>query len=179
MVLLKNKGNIIFAVLSIIVLIALAILSFYTSDGFKDNDSYNDSDLDLYSRAVRDSNNVTDIKQMYSIDVNQYLSYYSGSENKLILVGNDGCGYCKIARPIIQGIMYENDFDIYYLNTDDFTTESEDLFMSSNEQLSSFATPLLMVVSNGEIVDSIEGLYDKDGYVDFFTKNNFINSEGE
>ena len=176
---MKNKGNIIFAVLSIIVLIALALLSFYTSDGFKYNNSTDDSDLDLYSKAVRDSNSVTDMKQMYTIDVGQYLSYYNGSENTLILVGNDGCGYCKIAKPIIQEIMFENDFDIYYLNTDDFTTETEDLFMSSNEQLSSFATPLLMVVSNGEIVDSIEGLYDKDGYVEFFTNNNFINKEGE
>lgn len=179
MVLLKNNGNIIFAVLSIIILAILGLLSFYTSDGYKDNNTSNDSELDLYSKAVRDSNAVTDMKQMYSINVDQYFNYYNGSENKLILVGNDGCGYCKIARPIIQGIMFENDFDIYYLDTDDFTTETEEQFMSSNEELSSFATPLLMVVSNGEIVDSIEGLYDKDGYVDFFTKNNFINDEGE
>lgn len=179
MVLLKNKDNIIFAVLSIIALIVLALLSFYTTDGFKDGDSSNDQELDLYSRAVRDSNNVEDMKQLYSIDVSQYLNYFYGEENKLILVGNDGCGYCKIARPIIQGIMFEHDFDIYYLDTDDFTTETEDEFMSSNEDLSSFSTPLLMVVSKGEIVDRIEGLYDKDGYVDFFTKNNFINNEGE
>lgn len=178
MVLLKNKGNIIFAVLSIIALVVLALLSFYTTDGFKDSDS-NDQELDLYSRAVRDSNSVEDMKQMYTIDVSQYLNYYNGDENKIILVGNDGCGYCKIARPIIQGIMFEHDFDIYYLDTDDFTTETEDDFMSSNEELSSFSTPLLMVVSEGEIVDSIEGLYDKDGYVEFFTRNSFINNEGE
>ena len=46
--------------------------------------------------------------------------------------------------------------------------ESDDYFSEG------FGTPLLLVVSNGEIVDMVNGLVDTDSYVSFFTANGFI-----
>ena len=75
--------------------------------------------------------------------------------------------------------MYKYDLTINYVSTDYFDEESYQRFSNSNDLLKSFATPLLMVVSNDQINDSVQGLLDTDGYMNFFTKNGFINGTEE
>ena len=111
------------------------------------------------------------LKEYTSINVDQYLRYYKEDKDRLIIVGNAGCEYCKAAAPIIQSIMYKYNLDIYYVSTDDFTEETEDEFMNSNELLNSFSTPFLFVV---EIKDSIKGLQEEKEYIEFFKNNEFI-----
>ena len=90
------------------------------------------------------------------------------------MVGSKTCGYCKEAAPIIQSLMYQYKLDIYYVATDDFTEKTEKQFMESDELLNEFSTPLLFVVSDGEVKDHIEGLGDYNSYKAFFKKNGFI-----
>lgn len=114
------------------------------------------------------------LKEYTSINVDQYLRYYKEDKDRIIIVGNAGCQYCKAAAPILKSIMYKYDLDIYYVSTDDFTEETEEEFMSSNELLNSFATPFLFVVSNNQIKDSLEGLREEKEYIEFFKNNGFI-----
>ena len=46
--------------------------------------------------------------------------------------------------------------------------------LESNEFFERFGTPSLLVVSNGEIVSSINGLVDTANYESFFTEHGFI-----
>ena len=114
------------------------------------------------------------LKEYTNITVEQYLKYYKEDKDRLILVGNSHCEFCKQAAPILQSIMYKYNLDIYYVNTDDFSEETEEQFMNSNDLLNSFSTPFLFVVSNSEIKDSIKGLQEEKEYIEFFKNNEFI-----
>lgn len=170
---MKNK-NILLIGLTVLIIIAVLVASVILSNNSTKTTDANDDDI--YNRAISESEKVNDdeMRDFISITVDEYLDLYNGSEKELVLVGRSGCQYCQIANPIIQNIMYINNLDIKYLSTDTFTQESEEKFMDSNELLNSFATPLLLVVQDGEIINSLEGLTDRAGYNLFFEENGFI-----
>ncbi|MBQ8131404.1 MAG: hypothetical protein IJ193_02845 [Bacilli bacterium] len=114
------------------------------------------------------------VKPYIGIDVAQYLEYLNDSKERIILVGSNTCNFCKKAEPIIQSVMYKYNVDVYYVATNEFTEETEQQFMESNELLNEFSTPLLFVVADGEVKDHIQGLGDFNTYKDFFEKNGFI-----
>ena len=171
---MNKKSNIIFIVVAIVLLIGIIILSTLANTKDKTID-----DNDIYQVILNESNNVSDKekKAFTRINVSEYLDIFNGEETKIVIVGREGCNYCKIAEPIIQNIMYKYNLDIYYLSTDDFTVETEEMFMSSDPELESFATPLILVVSNGHIFTSYEGLDTTDGYTKLFKEYGFIKRE--
>ncbi len=169
---MKNRSNFIFIIISISIIILICIVSFGTSSSSK-GESINENS-DLLTKAKRDSENVKNKKDFKKINVDEYLELYNGNSLSMVFIGKDNCEYCKIAEPIVQNIMYENDLEVYYLSTNEFTEESESKFLNSNDMLSPLVTPLLLVVSNGEIIDSAKGLTDLDGYKELFINNGFI-----
>lgn len=175
---MKNKNNLIFGVVATIIIVILVIVSpMLTKD--KKTTKYSTNDQEIFSRATIESNNVSDDekKSFDDIDVDTYLVVAHREEKSLVLVGRKGCEYCQIAEPIIQKIMHDNNLTVYYVSTDYFDEDSYQKFSSSNDLLKSFATPLLMVVSNDQIVDYTEGLLDTDGYKKFLIKNEFLGME--
>ncbi len=109
-------------------------------------------------------------------NVDHYLDLYNATDKKrLVLVASPTCHYCQIAEPIIQNIAYKYDIRIYYLDSSAFDGEDQEKFISSNEAFASgFGTPMLLLVSDGKIHDSVDGLVDTAGYVEFFTKHGYI-----
>lgn len=172
---MKIKNNIRFGVVSAIVIIALVIISSMISKDTKSSVKI-ENDQDLFSRASIESSKINEdeMKNFEDIDVDTYLVVAHREEKNLVLVGRNGCEYCKIAEPIIQNIMYKNNLTIYYVSTDYFDEDSYIKFSNSNDLLKSFATPLLMVVSNDQILDYQQGLLDTEGYNKFLIKNEFI-----
>lgn len=175
---LNNKNNKVFVVISVFVVILVCLISFLAGSK-KDKVETSDDSNTLFDKIKKESEVITDnIKKDFTrISVDDYLNYYHGSEDTLILVGRSGCNYCHVAEPIIQNIMFVYDIDIKYLSTDDFTEETEDKFMSSDSELNSFSTPLLMVVSNDKIKDKKDELTDTNGYLTFLINNGFIEQE--
>lgn len=172
---MNNKKNIIFSLIAITIIILLAILSPKISQNKKSTEKV-EEDQELFTRAVKESNNIPDNekKEFSNISVDSYLIIAHNENKSLVLIGRSGCQYCKIAEPIIQKLMKDNDLTIYYVSTDDFDDDSYRKFSESNDLLKSFATPFLMVVSNDEIIDYEEGLLDTDSYKKFLVKNGFI-----
>ena len=131
----------------------------------------------IIANAEKESANVKDEekKDFININVNQYLEYYQGSEKRIILLARPTCHYCQIAEPIIQKVAKDYNLDINYLNTDEFTEEDQQAFVNSDERFSSgFGTPFMMIVQNGGIIDSVDGLTDYAHYVYLFRKNSII-----
>ena len=109
------------------------------------------------------------------IDVDTYLDLYKGDEKAIVLFSRPTCGFCQIAEPILQHISYQYDLTINHINTDEMDSDDSTNLVESNDYFSDgLGTPLLMVVSNGEIVDVVSGLVDTASYVDFFSDNGFI-----
>lgn len=142
-----------------------------------DTELSNDPNL-IFENAKKESENVKDSEknEFKEIDIDTYLEYYQGNENKLILIARPTCSYCQIAEPILKNIAYENNLEINYLNTDNFKDDDEAKLVKSDDFFNEgFGTPLLLVVKDKKIVDKIDGLTDKSHYIEFLKANNFIN----
>ena len=175
----KKTGNIVLiALLILIVIIGISISpsNKNTKENTTSGSSSNDDMETILARAEEESANVKDSekKELPQINVDTYLEYYNGKENKIILLARPTCHYCEIAEPIIQKVAHDYDLEINYLNTDNFEGEDESNFVSSNETFKEYGTPTLFIVSNGDIVDMVDGLTDYTHYEDFFKKNGFI-----
>ena len=166
-------------VLGITVLIILLIISFGISpDKEKKTKKISEDPNVIMENANKESEefkNSNEQKEFTEINVDTYLEYYSGQENKIILIGRPTCHYCQIAEPIISKLSYDFDIEINYLNTDNFSEEDGKKLLESNEFLKDgFGTPLLLIVSNNEIKDYQDGLTDYAHYKKLIKKNGFI-----
>lgn len=113
--------------------------------------------------------------EFIQIDIDKYLEYYNGSEAKIILLARPTCHYCQIAEPIIQKLVKDYNLEVNYLNTDNFTEDTQATFVQSDEAFSEgFGTPYLFIVKDSSIVDSVDGLTDTAHYESFFSTNGFI-----
>ena len=172
----KDKKIEIAVVVSIVAVLLIACC-FVAGKGSKNSSFSNKSNNtnETLTNAQEESAAVTDEdkKDFESIDVNQYLEFYKGSENKVVFIGRPTCSYCQIA--IVRKINKDYDLNIYYLNTDEFTGDDEANFVKSDEFLENgYGTPMLFIVSNNEIVDKVDGLTDTTHYIEFLEKNKII-----
>jgi len=109
------------------------------------------------------------------INYEKYDNYVNGKENKIIVVSQTGCSYCESAKPVLNALAKENDIEINWLNITELSEEEQTKVVQSLDIFNEdFGTPLIMIVSNKKVVDSIQGYENKDQYVEFFKKNNFI-----
>ena len=187
----RNKKIVTGIVIAVGVILVCALCYFASSAvSAKAGDNYSESDTnsnnsatsgssasDMTSRAQQESAKVPDDekKDFNDIDIDEYLDLYDGSKNSIVLFSRPTCGYCQIAEPILHHIAYQYKLTINHVNTDEMSSDDETKLVESDDYFSDgFGTPLLVVVSNGEIVDMVSGLVDTDSYVSFFTDNGFI-----
>ena len=66
----------------------------------------------VYENAQKESAAVQDSEkgEFVQIDINQYMEKYNGSEKQIVLIARPTCGYCQIAEPIIQSLIYKYNF---------------------------------------------------------------------
>lgn len=163
-----------------LLVVTVVVMSFFVGkqENSKENESKMTEDASvIIANAQKESNSVKEeeTKELPEINMDKYLEYYNGEESKIVLIARPTCQYCQIAEPIIKNIAYENDLEINYLNTDNFQGDDEAELVRSNELFSEgFGTPLLLVVSKGEIVDKVDGLTDKAHYIELFKATGFI-----
>lgn len=191
----KTKKILIGLCITIVILLLCALCYFASSavssskgnssstDDTTETSDDSDSEADqLVARAQEESDNVSEDEQkdFEEIDIDQYLDLYNGNENVAVLFSRPTCGYCQIAEPILHHISYLYDFPIYNVNIDEMDSDDNSKLLESDDFFSNgYGTPLLIAVSDGEIVDMINGLVDTATYVDFFTDNGFIKEQGE
>ena len=170
---MKDKN--IALVLIIVTLLLLIVVGFFVSNNKskKESNSY-DSITDqavVESKAIKDSHK----KEFIDINVDKFIEYYKGEDNKIVLFSRPTCGYCQIAEPILQNIAYKYNIDINHINTDEMSEDDFNKLKAVNKEFESFGTPFLTIVSNDKIVDKIPGLTVTSEYKKFFEKYSFIN----
>lgn len=171
-----SKKKIIIIIIAIISLIALLIISsliVHKQTGL----IYPDEKTQILQRAIEEAPKIkeNEMKQPKEINVDDYLNYYYGSEDKIVLISRPTCENCKIAEPIIFNVAYTNDLEINYLNTEELSASEQNRLLVSSEELAKiYTTPLLLIVSNSGIKDKIIDLTDQNHYIDFLKKNKLI-----
>lgn len=109
------------------------------------------------------------------IDYKKYDEYVYSKENKIIVIAQTGCSYCESAKPVLNALAKENEMEINWLNITELSEEDQTKVIQSFEIFNEdFGTPLIMIVRNGKVIDSVQGYENKDKYVEFFKKNEFI-----
>lgn len=174
------KKDKIFTIILIVAIAILLIISIFVgsdkADSATSNSVSNDAET-ILANAQKESSAVKDSEKgdFVQINVDKYLEYYAGNENKIVLIARPTCHYCQIAEPILQKIIKEKNIEINYLNTDEFSGDDQEKLVNSDKAFKNgFGTPFLMIVSNNSIVDSVDGVTDTAHYIGFFKKNNFI-----
>lgn len=173
-----NKGlKIGLIVASAIAVLVLLILVFTiggndtTTNGLSDDPSVILANAEVESAAVKEE----EMADFIEIDTNTYLSYYAGSEAKIILLARPTCHYCTIAEPILHKVAKDYNLEINYLNPDNFTAEDQTAFVGSDEEFKEgYGTPFLFIVRDNQIIDKVDGLTDTAHYIYFFQVNDYI-----
>ncbi len=170
---MSEKKTTIITIIVVVVLLALLIVAALVGgkSSSKNEEPTERTAETVVANAEKESAAVkeNEKKEFTYINVDTYLEYLNSSENTFILVARPTCHYCQIAEPILQNIMYEYNIDLNYLNTDDFEGEDQNNFVNSYEGFKNgFGTPMLFVVKDGDVLDGIDGLMDRYGYIEFF-----------
>jgi len=110
------------------------------------------------------------------IGLKEYQELLAGKEKSVIVVGQSTCGYCVQAKLILNQIADENDVDIHYLNISYLEKEEGETFQNSLDYFKkdSWGTPVMIVVQDGKMVDILESLNSKEGYISFLKKQGVL-----
>ena len=110
------------------------------------------------------------------IDYETYTKLINSNEKQLIVIAQSGCPSCEKTRPIFYGIAEEYGVKINYLNASMISQEDSTGFQESLDYFkeNGISTPTMLVVSNKQIIDILEGAADTEKYVEFLVKNGFI-----
>ena len=110
------------------------------------------------------------------VDYNGYKSVVRSSENKILVLGQTTCSHCIKVKPILSSIAKEYGITINYLDITKLSDEEKEKFTKYLTYLNDteWGTPLTLIVKNSEVIDSVNGELDYDGYVELFKNNGFI-----
>jgi len=173
-----NKGLKIGLIIAGIVGFIVLFVLVFTLGGNNNSTSGLSEDPDvILANAETESAAVTEdqMGDFVDVDVNTYLSYYAGSEAKIILLARPTCHYCTIAEPILHKLVKDYNLEINYLNPDNFTEEDQTNFVKSDAEFNAgYGTPFLFIVRDNQIVDKVDGLTDTAHYIYFFQVNGYI-----
>ena len=110
------------------------------------------------------------------IDYSGYKKVVKSEDVNILVLGQTTCGHCARVKPILSKISKDKDVVINYLDITKLSQEeraklSKYLPFLDEEE---WGTPLTLIVKNGEVIDSVNGALDYDGYVKLFKKNDLI-----
>ncbi len=106
------------------------------------------------------------------ITVEEFKEVFNEEEEKFIYIGRPTCPYCVESEPWSKRISKDMDKEIYYINTDEQTNNALVELAEITDGVYSGATPLFLIVENGEIIDYLEGAGSYENLKSFFTNNN-------
>lgn len=131
----------------------------------------------LQENGMIDKNEVLESNDAHLNKIN-YAAYdeaINRDEPEFIVIAQTGCSHCEDAKPVLNIIAKEYDIKINWLDITELSEEEQNKVTSSLDIFSQdFGTPLLMIVKDKKVIDSIQGFESKDKYVTFLKDNNFI-----
>lgn len=99
----------------------------------------------------------------------------------LVVIVQDGCGYCDMFKPVVEEVSKEYSIPTYYMNLTNLSQEEEAALSSSNSYLKkgNWGTPTTLFIYGDIVIDSLGGYKDKDGFVSFVKENIKVDLDAE
>lgn len=98
------------------------------------------------------------------------------SETFILYVSSSTCSACATFQPILDGVVTNYDLEYVYWENNDVSVEDRELIILDLIQIpeKDFATPLLILIKEGQLVDYSVGSISYSRLKDMFIKNGFI-----
>jgi predicted bacteriocin transport accessory protein len=117
------------------------------------------------------------VSEVKTISVADYLELFKSSEKSIIYIGDPGCGACQQINPVLDSIINQYDVVINFVNLSNLQNEEGEALYNSHEFLrgGEWGIPLILVVSESDIIDKHVGSADETTMINFLKTNGFIN----
>lgn len=119
-----------------------------------------------------------DVSMFKEVSMDEVIDLFDSKDAKVIYIGRATCGYCVKFLPMLQQAQDEYGYQTYYYDMDKLTDEdrqkilkkdNEDGFLEENFT----ATPMVLVVKDGELIGPWVGYNEYDEFAQFLEKYGF------
>lgn len=108
-----------------------------------------------------------------TISYTEYEELMNSNKPFLMVIIQDGCGYCEMYEPVVEEVANELGIPVNYLNLTNLSSEESSKLSKSNSYLkkSQWGTPTTLFMVGDKVIDSIGQYVDKDTFVSFVKGN--------
>ena len=108
-----------------------------------------------------------------TISYTEYEELMNSNKPFLMVIIQDGCGYCQMYEPVVEEVADELGISVNYLNLTNLSSEEGTKLSESNSYLkkNQWGTPTTLFMVGDKVIDSIGQYVEKDDFVDFVEKN--------
>ena len=102
----------------------------------------------------------------------EFNEVYNSKERSIVYYASTGCGYCELQKPILETIVEDYDLEYYSIDSTLLSNSQRNEVLEKLEI--EHATPTLVIVENGKVIDTQVGYTEGSKLVSFFIKNKIL-----
>lgn len=108
-----------------------------------------------------------------TISYTEYEELMNSNKPFLMVIIQDGCGYCEMYEPVVEEVANEFGIPVNYLNLTNLSSEESNKLSKSNSYLkkNQWGTPTTLFMVGDKVIDSIGQYVEKDDFVSFVKEN--------
>lgn len=108
-----------------------------------------------------------------TISYTEYEDLMNSNKPFLMVIIQDGCGYCEMYEPVVEEVANELGIPVNYLNLTNLSSEESNKLSKSNSYLkkNQWGTPTTLFMVGNKVIDSIGQYVEKDDFVSFVKEN--------
>lgn len=114
-----------------------------------------------------------DVSMFDAIDEDEFVDVYNGSELSVVYFGRSTCGYCVQFLPNLQQAQAEYGYTTLYVDIEAVVDSTKITELDSFFEDNYGATPIVVLVQNGEVVASQVGYTDYSTFASLLEENGF------
>ena len=137
--------------------------------------------LIAFSGSTKESSEKPDLPVVLSgeetglikIDYSTYEEKIANNETFIVIIERTGCSFCEKYMPIVEESVGELNIPVYYIDTDDLSSDEFTKLSSSNSYLkkNQWGTPTTLLLYGNVVLDSIGGYVEKDSFLEFINND--------
>lgn len=116
-------------------------------------------------------------KSYIEVTLDEYKDLVKSDGYNIMFIGRETCSWCSQFKESIKKALKDNDFTIYYIDTDTLKGQSDydelyatDSYLKEEE----WGTPLTLIYKDGKRIDVINGYVDDSALVETLKKNKVL-----
>lgn len=110
------------------------------------------------------------------VNLDEYKEIIKSDGYNLVFIGRETCSWCQNFKESIRTALEDNNFAIYYIDTDKFSENQYSELYETDSYLKEeeWGTPLTLIYKDGKRIDVINGYVESDALVETLKKNKVL-----